>query len=304
MSKALLLRETSSKDFPGYINRLGIKGTDKVVRAPWVVMTFPQIEQVQLYDSWAAGNPGMRPAIAILVCPSNPSETITRPTLSYVANAGFRGENLDERNTTDYHRDYENPANGVFFDKTRIRELQGITARDRPPTAPADIITMTINYIQAKGDGTTKTMLLTESLAAMDWCYAESDYIGTEDRNYHFGATWVQLSEIGADPRLRMNGKKDQRGYETWAEVESGDLLTGDGSVNDINPRPGIASSNHSGGVNAAFVDGHVVFLNDQMDPFVNAQLMTSNHKRSDLIFNTSGPIYEINQPEPADGSF
>jgi prepilin-type processing-associated H-X9-DG protein len=70
---------------------------------------------------------------------------------------------------------------------------------------------------------------------------------------------------------------------------------------NDLNPRVGIASSYHSGGVNATFVDGHVVFLNEQMEPLVYAQLMTSNHKQSDLGV---APQYESQLAEPADGSF
>jgi prepilin-type N-terminal cleavage/methylation domain-containing protein/prepilin-type processing-associated H-X9-DG protein len=310
LGKALLIRETSQKEFPGYINRLGLQGTPAVVRAPWVVMTFPQLEQQQVYDAWSNGDPSIRPGMALLTCPSNPPATTGQPNLSYVANAGYRGEYADDADPADYHSDYENPANGVFFDRTRVADLKATPAPDwsgtddeRDATQPnqdAPESSMTMAYIQAKGDGTTKTLMLSESLAALEWCYPSTDYTATKDRNFHFGFTWVQQSEVQSDPRLRINGKRDVPSYTAFSEMES--LLTGDGGPNDLNPRPGIASSNHSGGVNATFVDGHVVFLNDQVDPKVFAQLMTSNHKRSDLLVGTN--TYEVNEPEPADGSF
>lgn len=314
LTKALLIRETSQKEFPGYINRLGLQGTTAVVRAPWLVMTFPQLEQQQVYDAWANGDPSVRPAMALLTCPSNPPATTGQPNLSYVANAGYRGEYADGPNTTDYHLDYENPANGVFFDRTRTADLKttpdpdwsaGAARDERDATQPnqdAPENSITMAYIQAKGDGTTKTLMLSESLAALEWCYPSSDYTGTKDRNFHFGFTWVQQSEVQSDRSLRINGKKDVPAYTSFSEMEP--LLTGNNSETDLNPRPGIASSNHTGGVNATFVDGHVVFLNDQVDPFVFGQLMTSNHKRSDLKISESPLRYEVNEPEPADGSF
>jgi prepilin-type N-terminal cleavage/methylation domain-containing protein/prepilin-type processing-associated H-X9-DG protein len=307
LSKAMLIRETSSRDLPGYINTLGIKGTSAISRAPWVVMTFPQIEQQQLYDSWANGQP-MTPAIAILSCPSNPPITVGAPNLSYVVNAGYRDE-WNAGDSNDPHLAYENPANGVFFDRTRVADLRAPLpswasgtrdARDATnPTQDAPENTMTVAYIQAKGDGTTKTLMLSESIASLFWAYPEAEYNSTPDASFHFGFTWVQPTAVQSDRKLRINGSKDPPNYQSLSEMQN--YLTGDGSQNDLNPRPGIASSNHSGGVNAAFVDGHVVFLNDQMDPLVYAQLMTSNHKASDLL---TPPNYERNEPEPADGTY
>ena len=46
LSLSLATRESSLKNYPGYINKLGITGSPKVVRASWVVTTFPYIEQV------------------------------------------------------------------------------------------------------------------------------------------------------------------------------------------------------------------------------------------------------------------
>jgi prepilin-type N-terminal cleavage/methylation domain-containing protein/prepilin-type processing-associated H-X9-DG protein len=304
--KALLIRETSAKDFPGYINQLGIKGTSAIVRAPWMVMTFPQLEQQQLYDSWANGNPQF-PSLALATCPSNPPISVGIPNTSYVANAGWRNQ----------YNTVENPANGVFFDRTRIANLGTVnpspnwkTSTDARDTANAPENTMTVAYIQAKGDGTTKTLMIGESMAALYWAYKDvEDYTNTPDANFHFGFTWVQPEALVSDRKLRINGSKDSITYDVdqptkpFSAMES--YLTGNSE--DQRQRAGILSSNHSGGVNACFVDGHVVFLNDQMDAVVNGQLMTSNHKASDLEYpgpGTNGDPLERDNPEPADGSF
>ena len=39
-------RESSLRELPGYVNALGLKGTSQQVRASWVVLTFPYIEQL------------------------------------------------------------------------------------------------------------------------------------------------------------------------------------------------------------------------------------------------------------------
>jgi prepilin-type processing-associated H-X9-DG protein len=62
-------------------------------------------------------------------------------------------------------------------------------------------------------------------------------------------------------------------------------------------------SSRHAGGVNAAFCDGHVVFINEQIEPRVYAMLMTSNHHKSKYWDRASG-LPDRKLPQPTDGSF
>ena len=314
LGKALLIRETSAKEFPGYINQLGIAGTTNLVRAPWVVLTFPQLEQQQLYDAWANGtngsNPPPMPGLAILTCPSNPPVTAGQPNMSYVCNAGAQ-EDWDagpDTSANAAHLAWENAANGVFFDRTRSLDLPESPTMMLPPWPSDDdprddpkapLNSMTIAYIQAKGDGTTRTLMLSESIAALYWAYPATEHSSTLDASFHFGFTWVQPNAVLTDRKLRINGSKDPPTYATLNDMQN--YLTGDGSENDREPRPGMPSSNHSGGVNATFIDGHVVFLNDQMEPLVYAQLMTSNHKASDL---GTAPNYERLLQEPADGSY
>jgi prepilin-type N-terminal cleavage/methylation domain-containing protein len=86
LQMGLSIRESSTMDFPGYINKLGIPGDlpENQNQASWIVMTFPHIEQNSLWDEWqkgahGRGSDGMGNGpfspIEILICPSNPAST-------------------------------------------------------------------------------------------------------------------------------------------------------------------------------------------------------------------------------------
>lgn len=299
LALALNTRETSMKDFPGYINTLGITSTNRLARASWIVTTFPYIEQVQLYEKWNVGVPTYS-AIELLVCPSNPPDTQGEPWTSYVGNTGWR--NFDNENGLNNNPSppLENSANGIFFDRTRIADLGGQTpnpdwtntpdGRD-PNSGPIPPkVTMSVAYIQNKGgDGTSNTMMVSESLAALHWAYTGGDYTGVPDRPYHFGFGWERPLAVADDNALRVNGSKALPDYRTFDAMDD---VYASPSTDALNPgpRPGMPSSNHPGGVNTAFVDSHIVFINDQIDPFVYAQLLTSNHKLSDLPTDATAP--------------
>lgn len=327
LALALQTRETSLKSFPGYINPIGITGTQNIARASWVVTTFPYTENVQLFKQFENGNPnlGNLPQIEILVCPSNPPTIQGDPNSSYVANAGYRhawnrGPNNNPDPNMRRRLSWENPADGMFFDRTRTADLPaGVSwgqvndARDSGDfNNDAPDQSMTLGYLQGKGDGTSKTLMLSESLASLYYTYRQDEYDQTPDASHHFGFTWVQPNEIVNDNRLRINGSKAIPSYTTFQEMTNSSGPNGQQvPTQEITsqqtpeepevPRAGIASSFHPGGVNAAFVGSQVSFLNDQIDPFVFAQLMTSNHKQSGLRFGTG---YEETASEPEDGTY
>jgi hypothetical protein len=284
------------------------------------VTLFPHIEQNQLFEQYNNGlqNVGLLstlPQIEIMVCPSNPPAVEGAPNMSYVANSGYRyawdrGFNANSR------FNYENPADGVFVDRTRTLDVQAFNvpwknvddARDGDNVNnSAPLQSMSIAYIQSKGDGTSKTLMFSESLAALYYAYTADDYSSTPDASFHFGFTWVQPNEVVQDTRLRVNGSKEPATYASFAQMQDTTLASIPATPQaapaepPVLPRPGIASSFHPGGVNVAFVGSQVSFLNDQVDPFVFAQLMTSNRKQSSL---GTAPNYETNAPEPEDGSF
>ena len=328
LQTALTIRETSLGQFPGYINKLGIPGDIPANqnRASWIVMTFPQIEQTALWDDWNRSGPsgfdgladgnGQFSPIEILVCPSNPAETLGEPLNSYVANAGDINRSGDTGQPLDK---WENSANGVFFDRTRTatgpkangpgdKAFPIDDARDdSDPSQDEPEISMTVAALQ-KGDGTTKTMMLSENLNATHWGYfSPSGAVNVPDAKYHFGFCWEQPSRIiqslsnpmstqdlESERRFRrLNGVK-----EPLQESEiSKNMALGDGASNY-----GFPSSYHPAGVNVAFVGGQVVFVADQIDTFVYAQLMTSNQKKSNL--RDGAGILERELPAPSDDAY
>ncbi len=320
LSTAMQTRDTSLQTFPGYINSLGISNSSFQARASWLVTTFPYIEQNQLFDLYSNGRvPDQLPQIELLVCPSNPPTLQSEPNSSYVANSGYLYAWDRGQNNANPELSWENPADGIFFDQTRIADVTPPTGtppswisvtdkRDTPDYAPP--VSMSMAYIQSKGDGTSKTLMFSESLASLYYSYpspiststAASDYNSTSDKNFHFGFCWVQPNDVATNRELRINGSKEVPSYETFGGTDSMDSFVGNAAQAPAAnappvPRPGIASSFHPGGVNVAFVGSQVTFLSDQIDPFVFAQLMTSNHKKSSLVGDAQAP-------EPSDGTY
>ena len=307
VQKAFMTRETSIKELPGYINNLGIKGTDQQVRASWVVYLLPHLEQNALWDVWSAGQVFFQDArldgrsqasLESLTCPSDPPVFSGRPHLAYVVNAGYINrtygscvEGFQPDPASPYKALIENHNNGVFSDLSYPiagpddqtgpidtfhlkSEANGWPIRRSPPT--------TIAFLQSKGDGTSQTLMLSENVRAVHWAFLDeveyADVGGTIDQKYHFGFTWEQpdavadalANNIPGIGERRINGGTGQQGdYE---------------SIRDIRRNDGFPASNHPGGVNVAFVGGVVRFLSEQVDLRVYAQLMTSNRRKSDLI--------------------
>jgi prepilin-type N-terminal cleavage/methylation domain-containing protein len=315
---ALSIRESSQREFPGYINKLGIPGDAAVNqnRASWVVMTFPQIEQSALWDIWNsrgvdgrpdAANPQAFPSIEILVCPSDPAETIGDPLLSYVANAGFIGN--DSSNTSAARGEngrQENAANGVFFDRTRTSDgAYNSGSADARDTNGDPEIRMTIAYIQAKGDGTTRTLMLAENLNATHWGYYNPNGGGnnTPDEKYHFGFCWEQpkvVIDSLASPLGTPNFSTEGR-FRRFNGVR--EELNEDSINASMTKNYGFPSSNHPGGCQVAFVGGQVQYISDQIDNLVYGQLMTSNHKKSDLR-NGADTAFEKDLTQPSDDAY
>jgi len=307
---ALTTRESSLSEFPGYINKLGIPGdlAANQNRASWVVMTFPYLEQGPLWDIWnrpnAAGNIQAFPSVEILVCPSDPADTIGEPLLSYVGNAGFIFN--DDDGTT---APLENPANGIFFDRTRTADGARAPRDGRDdmmddPAADQPEIRMTVAYIQAKGDGTTKTMMLTENINATHWGHFLPPSMPNPDEKVYFGFCWEQPAAIIAD--LSTPGTENIRFRRINSGIEDDPNFISPINISEMITNHGFPSSNHPGGVQTAFVGGQVVFISDQIDNLVYAQLMTSNHKRSDLRGVGAMPLLERDPsvPQPSEDDY
>jgi prepilin-type N-terminal cleavage/methylation domain-containing protein len=330
LQKAIANRESQLGEYPGYINTLGIKGTSRQIRASWVVTTFPYIEQAALWERWSQDSVVVNntidttslPQLEILLCPSDPATVSGVPLLSYVANSGWIQQtnsnlsNLSIPNGAPWQEGYENPANGVFLDKTRTRTIPNALNPDPASSniGPNDAMdnfggsgvpmqNVNTAYLQ-QGDGTTSTMLLSESRRATTWTYPDAaDYAngGTTDEKYHFGYCWEQpdlianaLGSGNAAQYFRMNAPLPP-------DVQPADDYNNYTRPRDMKMVDGFANSNHPGGVNVAFVGGAVQYIGDSIEPRVYAQLMTSNRNRSDLHVGT---MFEKNLPPLSEGEY
>jgi prepilin-type N-terminal cleavage/methylation domain-containing protein len=280
LAMAMATYETMHSEFPGYINDIGDEKNR--VRASWVVTTLPYIEQQELRESWSKGQPKFS-AIDLFICPSDPPVDQSAPDLSYAANAGYIGDADGE----------ENAHNGLFLDMTRTADGAPGPSDERDE-AKQPIKRMSLAYLQAKGDGAAHTLMLSENINALHWGYTlDKDRDETKDRSYHFGFCWEQPSEIakmGENATVERHRRFNTRFSQDEAK-----------SFSEMMPEVGFPSSNHPEIVNVAFASGSVHAMHEDIDPLVYAQLMTSNHKLSDLQDADGKPERELKQPEEGD---
>jgi prepilin-type N-terminal cleavage/methylation domain-containing protein len=297
LAKAMQMHVDAEGFYPGYINALGIPHGQHT-RAPWVAYLFPHIEQDELYGRWAKGKHFQFQHVETLLCPSQPTIKEDDGPLTYVVNCGETGED-------------DNPANGIFFDRSRRADMDvpaylGTESEDvRDAEEPEDdqpLLKMTYAYIQGRGDGSTRTLMLSESLKTVRYGYLGptptrnpylSEYDGRADSKHHFGFVWFQ-------PQLVIGENRTT----DWDKLRINGSLSGGYAMNsDIPPEEAFPSSNHAGGVNVAFVAGQCSFLTEKIDQLIYAQLMTPNHKESTLR-NVKGDKFERDFKQPADDDF
>ena len=319
LTTALINMDSGGRALPGYVNELPDTGSPKVNgqysiarRASWLVMTFPYMEQQALYDEWsgvfgtaANRNNARAPYIDGLVCPSNPPDTPSLPWLSYVANAGQALSDVTRGDSAEY------AGNGLFFDNCKNPNVIPNAALDGREGHPK--LSVRLGSIP---DGTSRTILLSENVHTFYWTYSlesgtgDGDGISPEqddnpttmeaipDAKHLFGFVWSHPQAAGLQPLGHINQDKNIR-QSTLSEF----WPLANASVKPFgkNETLGYPSSIHPAGVNMAFGDSHIEFIAETIDPRVYAQLMTSNAKRSTLVW---GGVKDAMLPQPADDEY
>jgi prepilin-type N-terminal cleavage/methylation domain-containing protein/prepilin-type processing-associated H-X9-DG protein len=273
LQKAMTSYEAANKEYPGYVTPIGLMGQSS---ASWSVMLLPYLEQEQLWEQASAGKQ-VTAVIELFICPSNPPQFEGAPATAYLANAGWiQDEGIEDEG--DRCAPKENHANGLFFDRTRggsdVRDLNDFCMSPEPDP----VIKMTFASVQAQGDGSTHTLMFAEGLNAKAWTG-----ITKPDKKWHYGFCWEAPDAV---EQAMTNGVSDPK-----QEIDSRyRIMNGVKEIlpeykGDKAPNTGFPSSHHPGGVNVAFVGGQVIYLRDQINPVVYAQLMTSNRKLSSLQY-------------------
>ena len=307
---ALTNMDSTLKRLPGYVEEIfnpnGAKsGTPAMFtssyarRASWVVRVFPYMEENPLWDTWSntfGVNPPA-PAIAALNCPSNVAETPDAPTLAYVGNAGWAFSDNGTYGRNAGPDKSEHGANGIFFDNNKNTNIGPTDGREGNPK-----IQMSLAQVV---DGTTKTLMLSENLHTLYWCfepissgtgYVQNDASSVPDTKDLFGFVWKNHPGVND----RINGDKNY------------DKASSPDKVNASNPQLAFASdpttyetyaypsSNHPGGVNVAFCGGAIRMMAESIDPVIYGQIMTSNSRKSTL-YRASDGTPDRKLPQPAD---
>ncbi len=158
-------------------------------------------------------------------------------------------------------------------------------------------IRSSMNYISS-ADGTSKTMLLSES--AVTWYYA---YDGVMRRQTSSRAI-RPVAESSRTPHRSRTHRTSSVSYGRIRRKHLSESTVTRITISSPLPRIwrqfaetgtgnpalyesyGFPSSNHPNGVNVAFCGGSVDFMAENVEPRVYAQLMTSNSKRSSLVIN------------------
>jgi prepilin-type N-terminal cleavage/methylation domain-containing protein/prepilin-type processing-associated H-X9-DG protein len=261
---AMLSLEASKRAFPGYANVVTPSSGSPFV-VSYVVPLFPFMERNDIWQDFTqnAGTNTKNIFSELLICPSDPPQNRQDSWCAFVVNSGEVAAHTGETS----------PASGICFDRTY---LQGSTY-----TGP----TVNMDYL-VSNDGSSNTLLLSENKQADRWGQPAGAISGstltTASANTDMRArntfTWAAAGPSGTARKINQN-KDDPKFGATGAA--SG--LT--------NARP---SSNHPGGCNFIFADGHLRFISEDIgytvtpdsmaNPNVYGQLMTPNGKTMGLI--------------------
>ncbi len=251
----------------------------KVFGLSWAAVLLPRLERGDIWDSIVQppdlSIPVPMPAIDVFVCPSD-TDVLTQPEvagLTYSVNSGAwdrDGNNFLYKTGTGDTID-----NGVFFDLAQY-------ARQSPP-AKAPV--MRIGNIK-DGAGTTlliaenvhKTYVSSSNAPIFSWL-AGGEYIVSGSGFKHspisseqeLGFVWVVPpgGKTSPDPGDTMNSQERING-------NINQLADFDPTI----PRFARPASNHGGGANVAFCDGHGQYLRETIDYIVYQQLMTPNGRK------------------------
>ncbi len=254
----------SSNYIPGWRNR-SPNGSDTTGTAPtqtfnnpvsWPVLLLPFMERNDIYKQWQAGTPAA-PSIGFFMCPSSPPDTQNQPTLAYAGNVG-------------------SAANA--------RKWDGVM-HDTTITTGANSGLMSLSDISG-GDGTGTTILLTERCGAGNARNNQPLNQGWWDRRgVASGYSWsnpATPASLGPTPIPGI-------GITNGVNLPAGMKV-----INNIaqNAAPGFwsqPSSNHAGGVVAAFCDGHTKFVKDSVAVEVYSQLLSSDSTQASTISTGTG---------------
>jgi len=265
LSQAMLQHESAKQNFPGRINFVR-NNQGQQVPVSWATKILPYIEQGNVWDLVVNSNSGDQSLYAgieldLMTCPSDPGDGSQIPgRLSYVMNTGAWDDDFGVR------------IQEVFNPSGRANDIRangiGHVNRNNQFDQKVDL------GFLGKNDGAGSTILLSENINAVNWANLDEALHGLV-WNYNPENVWIDENAQPASGRMyRINQAADRLTDKQLLDM-SNDSITSNkprGLLNSF-ARP---SSNHAGGVNVAYCDGHASFLSEEIDPNIYGQLLST----------------------------
>ena len=290
IAKGCMAYEAALGQLPGWRNRLDGFSRSKVrsndrekACVSWAVSLLPYLGQREIfgwyekYTGTAGADNAESKRIAPYVCPSVAAETQQKvpAALSYVVNAGSGGRVLKVTGTT--ARQYR--GDGVFVDAVgnlASADIYSTSAGDGRTAQQYQPATASLEMVGA-GDGDASTVLVAERSGLLvpktvKWSAnprpAASGAPASETLHAFLQPTAiVSGSSYPPDPKTGRNG---------WMS-EAKQLVSFDDGTKVPEASLRYPSSAHGKGFPMAFCDGHVQVLGENIDPWVYAQLLSSD---------------------------
>lgn len=280
---------------------------NRTVVAGWPIQILPALDSAALFRSIRESVVAVdttfgriksqdQVALRVFTCPDDRSNNGQKMGLSYVANMGYvtNGAWGTNNNHDPYRVDYDGDGNFTAVD-ARIARATGVfwslPALTSSTLDDTDTIRTSIDDVN-QGDGTTNTIMLVENvtgglaiassanLGQLGWGASEINRLG-------FGisvnpANPLGFGDISANPRNALARPSAGPPATFGTMPTSGDTRTSwinsqVQSTNAFRPRP---SGNHAGAINVAMMDGRCITLNENMDQWLYARLVTPDASR------------------------
>jgi prepilin-type N-terminal cleavage/methylation domain-containing protein/prepilin-type processing-associated H-X9-DG protein len=215
--------------------------------------------------------------IPIYLCPTSSADMTVTGGLSYAANAGTGGEEMEGSSPYNQYR-----GDGVFLDAVGNVNSNGSAAYYDSSRKMYNPARSSLAHVTS-GDGDAVTLMLAEragpvtNLGNVSWA-ANPLAVATT------GSAFTIARHIFGHPPFTTQVPQAS-GVDRVINVPSDKVPIGGDDYGMRYP----SSRHRGGGVNAVFCDGHTRFLNEKIDSWVYCQMLTSNSKILDKSVASDG---------------
>lgn len=248
LATAVASYESRFQSFPGYVNPVEVPGQSEDRALSWILEIMGDLERSDIVDQWKRGdlrdNELPRPFLDMLVCPSDPPLGTDSAWTSYVANAG--------------HAQADYPGCGIMHTRYPLHT---------PGSRHKKMVHVTSNLdTLSSGDGSSTTIMVTENIQASTWDVPS--FLRTAKKK-------------PTEPAIKNGVPHNVFVWHDTTNPSPGLLINSDlGPGSEPTIQSARPSSEHKGGVNVAFADGHVVFLKESIDYTVYSRLMSTDGEK------------------------